>query len=70
MLPAETPGKGQSFDVRGAALSGVALFALLLALSEGQAWGWTSPATIGLLVAFVVLGRGLHRRRAARPSSR
>jgi MFS family permease len=56
VLPAETPGTGQSFDVRGAALSGVALFALLLALSDGQQWGWTSPATIGLLVAFVVVG--------------
>jgi len=56
VLPAETPGKGQSFDVRGAALSGVALFALLLALSNGQEWGWTSPAIIGLLSAFFVLG--------------
>ena len=56
VLPAKTPGKGQSFDVRGAALSGVALFALLLALSDGQQWGWTSPAIIGLLIAFVVLG--------------
>ena len=59
ILPAETPGKGQSFDVRGATLSATALFALLLALSEGQSWGWTSPATIGLLVTFVVLGLGL-----------
>ena len=56
VLPVEAPGKGQSFDVRGAALSGVALLALLLALSEGQRWGWTSPAIVGLLVAFVVLG--------------
>ncbi len=56
VLPAETPGKGQSFDARGAALSAVALFALLLALSEGQSWGWTSPATIGLVGAFIVLG--------------
>ena len=56
ILPAETPGKGQSFDVRGAALSGFALFALLLALSDGQEWGWTSPAIVGLLVAFVVMG--------------
>ncbi len=56
VLPAETPGKGQSFDVRGAALSAVALFALLLALSEGQTWGWTSPATLGLAIVFVVLG--------------
>ncbi|HEX7491956.1 MAG TPA: MFS transporter [Candidatus Limnocylindrales bacterium] len=56
ILPAETPGKGRSFDMRGAALSGAALFALLLALSEGQAWGWNSPAVVALLVAFAVLG--------------
>src|SRR5664279_1522592 len=56
VLPAETPGTGQSFDVRGAALSGVTVFALLLALSDGQQWGWASPATIGLLLAFIVLG--------------
>jgi EmrB/QacA subfamily drug resistance transporter len=56
ILPPEKGRQGQSFDVLGAVLSGVALFALLLALSEGQAWGWTSPAIIGLLVAFVVLG--------------
>ena len=56
VLPAEKPGHGQSFDVRGAALSGVALFALLLALSEGQQWGWASPPIVGLLIAFVVLG--------------
>jgi EmrB/QacA subfamily drug resistance transporter len=56
VLPAETPGRGQSFDVGGAALSGSALFALLLALSNGQQWGWNSPPIIGLLIAFVVLG--------------
>ena len=56
VLPAEEGSEGQSFDVRGAALSGVALFALLLALSEGQAWGWTSAATIGLVLAFVAIG--------------
>ncbi|MFI5040434.1 MAG: MFS transporter [Acidimicrobiales bacterium] len=56
VLPAETPGKGQTFDVKGAALSGASLFALLLAFSDGQQWGWTSPATISLLIAFVVLG--------------
>ncbi len=56
ILPAEEPGKGQSFDVGGAALSGVAVFALLLALSEGQAWGWTSLAVIGLTVVFLALG--------------
>ena len=56
VLPDETPGTGKTFDLRGAALSGGALFALLLALSEGQAWGWTSPATLGLVAVFIVLG--------------
>ena len=56
VLPAESRGRDQSFDVRGAALSGAALFCLLLALSEGQGWGWTSPQTLGLMAAFLVLG--------------
>lgn len=56
VLPAETPGKGQAFDLTGAALSGGAVFALLLALSEGQQWGWASPAILGLFVVFAVLG--------------
>jgi len=56
ILPAEQRGRGQSFDVLGALLSGIALFALLLALSDGQDWGWASPRIVGLLLAFVVLG--------------
>jgi EmrB/QacA subfamily drug resistance transporter len=56
VLPAEAPGERPSFDVRGAALSAAALFSLLLALSQGQAWGWTSPAILGLFGLFVVLG--------------
>ncbi len=56
ILPAEARGRGQSFDVAGAALSSTAVLALLLALIQGQSWGWTSPAIVGLLVAFVVLG--------------
>jgi EmrB/QacA subfamily drug resistance transporter len=56
ILPPETSGHGRSFDVRGAALSGVALFSLLLALSDGQEWGWSSPAIVILFAAFVVLG--------------
>ncbi len=56
VLPAEGRGRDQSFDLRGAALSGIALFALLLALSEGQSWGWTSPGTLLMAAAFLVLG--------------
>jgi EmrB/QacA subfamily drug resistance transporter len=46
----------QRFDPVGAVLLGGALFALLLALVEGETWGWGSPAILGLLAAFVVLG--------------
>lgn len=56
ILPAEEPGRGQTFDLRGAALSGASLFALLLALSEGQTWGWTSAPTLGLIGLAVGLG--------------
>jgi EmrB/QacA subfamily drug resistance transporter len=69
VLPAETRGKDESFDIKGAAFSGVALFALLLALSDGQEWGWTSPAIVGLFVTFVVLGGAflLTERRSIQP---
>jgi EmrB/QacA subfamily drug resistance transporter len=55
ILPADERRTGQSFDLAGALLSGVGLLCLLLALSEGQGWGWTSLLTLGLLGAFVVL---------------
>jgi EmrB/QacA subfamily drug resistance transporter len=69
VLPAETRGRDQYFDLRGAALSGTALFALLLALSEGQDWAWTSPAILGLLAVFLVLGASFlwAERRAGQP---
>ncbi len=43
------------FDLPGAVLLAVALFCLLLPLSEAAVWGWGSPQTIGLLVVAVVL---------------
>jgi EmrB/QacA subfamily drug resistance transporter len=43
-----TPGR--SFDVLGFLSIGAGLFALLLALSEGEDWGWTSYPVLMLLV--------------------
>jgi MFS family permease len=37
-------------DVGGALLLGLGLAAGLLALGQGEAWGWTSPAVVGLAV--------------------
>jgi predicted MFS family arabinose efflux permease len=46
------PGR---FDFTGAAGLGAALVCLLLAISQGSDWGWTSPAVLGLLVAAVAV---------------
>ena len=56
ILPVERAGGRRPFDLRGAALSAAALFALLLALIEGEAWGWSSPAIVGLLAGAAVVG--------------
>ena len=69
VLPAERRGPGQTFDLLGAALSSTTLFALLLALIDGESWGWASPPTLMALAAFVVLGALflIVERRAAQP---
>jgi MFS family permease len=46
--PVKTPTKP---DYPGAATLSVGLLALLLAVSQGNAWGWTSPGVVGLFVA-------------------
>ncbi|MGW5382585.1 MFS transporter [Nocardia sp. NPDC003963] len=59
----ESPVKtGGSFDYRGAIIGSVALTAVMLALSKGAHWGWTSGITLtivgvgtALLVAWVPL---------------
>lgn len=57
--PVRKPGR---LDVVGTLVLGVALVAVLLAVSEGQTWGWGDLKTVGLLVlggialvAFVVV---------------
>lgn len=59
----ESPVKtGGSFDYRGAIIGSVALTAVMLALSKGAQWGWTSGITlacaglgVALLIAWVPL---------------
>lgn len=50
--PVRTPGR---ISVLPAVLLSAWLVALLLALSEGQSWGWASARVLGLLAAAVVL---------------
>ena len=49
--PVRSPG---TFDWSGALVLSVALTALMLVISKGSSWGWTS-ATLGLLVAVTVV---------------
>jgi EmrB/QacA subfamily drug resistance transporter len=59
-------GRPPPFDVAGGALFFVGLLALLLALNQGHAWGWSSAATLGLLavaILLLALFLGVERRR-------
>jgi EmrB/QacA subfamily drug resistance transporter len=56
VLPVERRSDDRSFDLVGALLSSTGLLALLLALSEGESWGWTSPIVLALLLAAALLG--------------
>jgi EmrB/QacA subfamily drug resistance transporter len=46
--------KGQRFDVPGAVGLAIGLVALLLSVSKGADWGWTSTNTLGLFAVAIV----------------
>jgi MFS family permease len=48
-------GRPARLDWIGAVLLAGALISILVAVAQGTAWGWTSAATVGLLIAGVVL---------------
>ncbi|MGO2514750.1 MAG: MFS transporter [Corynebacterium variabile] len=50
-----TSGAASSPDIAGVTLLAAALVTLLLGVSQGSIWGWTSPATLGCLIGCVVL---------------
>ncbi|WP_328991201.1 MFS transporter [Kribbella sp. NBC_01245] len=64
--PLRTRGR---FDVLGALGLSAILICLLLAVSKGSVWGWSSPITLGLfaLGAFLVPVWGYHQLRTAKP---
>jgi MFS family permease len=51
VVPESSTRTGGRVDVRGALLFTAALLALLLPLAQGSSWGWSSPLTLGLLIA-------------------
>ena len=62
-------GQGGSVDYRGAAVLALGLVLLLLPVSQGHEWGWTSVATLGLFAGSVVVlaGFGVLQHRTATP---
>ncbi len=54
-------------DYPGVALLTVSLAALVLAISEGPGWGWSSPEVVGAVVTFLVLGAVFLRRSTRHP---
>ena len=53
----ESPIRSPSrVDVPGAVLFSTMLLSLLIGLSEGESWGWTSPAVLGLFGLAAVAG--------------
>ncbi|WP_066905981.1 MFS transporter [Millisia brevis] len=55
LIPDVPPAaRGQRFDVQGAILLAIGLVCLLLAVSKGATWGWTSGTILGLFAGAVV----------------
>lgn len=66
----ESPVRAKaSVDVGGAVLLGSGLFSLVLAVSQGNTWGWSSERVVGLFAAALVLLTGfvVVERRVAQP---
>ena len=55
IIPVSTLRAGGHFDFVGAAGFAIGLIGILLAISKGSEWGWTSPITLGLLVGGVAV---------------
>jgi EmrB/QacA subfamily drug resistance transporter len=68
-VPESRVRTGGRFDAVGAVGMAVGLVSLLLAVSKGADWGWTSGTTLGLFAAAVIvlLAWGLFELRTAQP---
>lgn len=60
IIPVSTLKTAGRFDFVGSVVFAIALVCILLSVSKGNEWGWTSPLTLGLLVGgfLVLLGLG------------
>ena len=55
LVPDVPPSSADRFDPLGTVLLAVALIALLLAISKGSTWGWTSATTLSSFVVSMVV---------------
>lgn len=53
-VPEKQVRRPMKMDVMGSVLLGIGLLTLLLALSRGSLWGWTSLTTMGLIVCSIL----------------
>jgi MFS family permease len=69
VVPRTTDAESRPFDLIGALSLSVAVVGLLVVLSEGGDWGWTSATTLGILgvSAIVLAGWVLHELRVIDP---
>jgi len=71
LLIKESPNRkpGTRLDSIGAAWLGTSLTAIVLGLSQGAAWGWTSEAVLGLILGglFAIVPLALYERRMTEP---
>ena len=58
---------GQGFDIPGAVLVTSGLSLLVLGVTQGHGWGWSSARTIGVFIALRAAARRIRRVGAARP---
>ena len=58
IIPVSTLRTAGRFDFPGAIMFAIALVGILLSVSKGSEWGWTSPLTLGLLIGGVLLLAG------------
>ena len=66
VLPGRSDAVHGKLDLVGLATLGLAVVGLVVVLSEGGSWGWTSPLTLGLFAGCVV-STGLLRADPAAP---
>ncbi len=58
----------RTVDLIGVPMASLAVGVLVLAIVQGEDWGWTSGRTIGCVVAAVVLATGFVRRSRSHPA--